>query len=486
MLLADPEFHEYSSALHKFVPPLQGKSVRASDEPMSSAVPAQPAVPPGATSSLPAGRVALLFAVMLVTAAGNTAMQSVMPSIGTALKVQDFWISLAYTWSALLWMICAPLWARRSDRRGRKAMMAIGLTGFIASFSLCGLALWLGLHGILSGVGTLLLFAAFRSLYGGFGSAAPPSVQAYVASRTSREERTKALSLISSSFGLGTVLGPALAPYFILPGLGLVGPFIAFTLIAVVVFIALRVWLPDDTPAFAARGAVVPLPFSSNSDSSFGSSPPESDPEQQGAPGDIPKLGWTDARMRPWLVAGVLGGHAQAAAMGIVGFLVLDRLGLRGTPNAGAGPIGLVLMAGAMATLLAQWGVIPTLKLGPRSSCLWGITIAATGTGLLSVAHDLHAITIAVAMISLGFGLFRPGFTAGASLAVSRAEQGQSAGIIASVNGASYIVAPAIGVWLYGHSPWIGFAVIEVLCAAVIVLGLKGMTSDAALLHQNP
>ncbi len=450
---------------------------------MSRADPDKPAGQPGTTASLPRARVALLFAVMLVTAAGNTAMQSVMPSIGTALKVQDFWISLAYTWSALLWMICAPLWARRSDRRGRKAMMAIGLTGFIASFSLCGLALWLGLHGVLSGVGTLLLFAAFRSLYGGFGSAAPPSVQAYVASRTSREERTKALSLISSSFGLGTVLGPALAPYFILPGLGLVGPFIAFTLIAVVVFIALRVWLPDDTPAFAARGAVVPLPFSSNSDSSLGESQP--DPEPSDLHGAIPKLRWTDARMRPWLVAGVLGGHAQAAAMGIVGFLVLDRLGLRGSPNAGAGPIGLVLMAGAMATLLAQWGVIPTLKLGPRASCLWGIVIAATGTGLLSVAHDLHAITIAVAMISLGFGLFRPGFTAGASLAVSRAEQGQSAGIIASVNGASYIVAPAIGVWLYGHSPWIGFAVIEALCVAVIVLGLKGMTSDASLLQPD-
>ena len=494
MLLAGPEFCEYSCAFHKFVPPLQGKSERASDETMSRADPDKPVGQPGATASLPAGRVALLFAVMLVTAAGNTAMQSVMPSIGTALKVQDFWISLAYTWSALLWMICAPLWARRSDRRGRKAMMAIGLTGFIASFSLCGLALWLGLHGILSGVGTLLLFAAFRSLYGGFGSAAPPSVQAYVASRTSREERTKALSLISSSFGLGTVVGPALAPYFILPGLGLVGPFIAFTLIAVLVFIALKVWLPDDTPAFAARGDVVAAPFSTNSDSRLRKTETENENENEtetenelaDLPGDIPKLAWRDPRLRPWVVAGLLGGHAQAAVLGIVGFLVLDRLGLRANPNAGAGPIGLVLMAGAMATLVAQWGVIPTLKLGPRASCLWGIAIAATGTGLLSVAHDLHAITIAVAMISLGFGLFRPGFTAGASLAVSRAEQGQSAGIIASVNGAGYIAAPAIGVWLYGHSPWIGFAVIGALCAAVIVLGIRGMTSDAALLHRAP
>ncbi len=435
---------------------------------------------PGATASLPGWRVALLFMVMLVTAAGNTAMQSVMPSIGTALKVEDFWISLAYTWSALLWMLCAPMWARRSDRRGRKAMMAVGLVGFISSFSLCGLALWMGLNGVLGGVATLLVFAACRSLYGGFGSAAPPAVQAYVASRTSRAERTQALSLISSSFGLGTVIGPALAPFFILPGVGLVGPFIAFTVIAVLVLIALRIWLPDDSPAYAARGGITAAPFSANSNSSSQS---ELEEEPSALPAEVPDLKWTDSRMRPWLLSGLLGGHAQAAVMGLVGFLILDRLGLRDNPALGAAPIGRVLMIGAGATLLAQWGLIPILKLGPRASALSGITVAALGVALISIAFDEHAIAVGMGLASLGFGLFRPGFTAGSSLAVTRAEQGQAAGIIASVNGAAYILAPAVGVWLYGHSPWIGFAVIELLCLAVIVLGIKGMSADEELMR---
>jgi MFS family permease len=443
--------------------------------------PTSPVAPPGTTATLPGWRVTLLFMVMLVTAAGNTAMQSVMPSIGTALQVEDFWISLAYTWSALLWMLCAPMWARRSDQRGRKAMMAIGLIGFIASFSLCGLALWLGLNGVLGGVATLLLFAACRSLYGGFGSAAPPAVQAYVASRTSRAERTQALSLISSSFGLGTVIGPALAPFFILPGVGLVGPFIAFTVIAVMVLAALRIWLPDDAPAYAARGGITAAPFSANSNSS--SSDAEEEEDMSALPTDVPELKWTDRRMRPWLVAGLLGGHAQAAVMGLIGFLILDRLGLRDNPALGAAPIGRVLMIGAGATLLAQWGLIPILKLGPRASALSGITVAALGVGLISIAFDEHAIAIGMGLASLGFGLFRPGFTAGSSLAVSRAEQGQAAGIVASVNGAAYIVAPAIGVWLYGHSPWIGFGVIGLLCLTVIVLGIKGLTPDDELLR---
>ena len=452
---------------------------------MSFADPELPAGQPGATAHLPRGRVALLFTVSLVTAAGNTAMQSVMPSIGTALQVHDFWISLAYTWSALLWMICAPLWARKSDERGRKEMMAIGLTGFIASFSLCGLALWLGLNGYLSGIGTLLTFALFRSLYGGFGSAAPPAVQAYVASRTSRQERTKALSLISSSFGLGTVIGPTLAPFFILPGIGLVGPFAGFTVIAIVVLIALRLRLPDDSPAYAARGDVIAAPFSASSDSR---PRPDVEAEAEAEPmlfGDVAKVSWLDQRLRPWMIAGLLGGHAQAATMGLVGFLVLDRLGLRGDAGAGAQNIALVMFAGAAATLFAQWGVIPTLKLGPRASCLWGISLGAAGVAALAFANTLHAITVSFAVLSLGFGLFRPGFTAGASLAVSRAEQGQSAGIVASVNGAGYIVAPAIGVWLYGHNPWIGFGAILALCGAVIVLGIKGMASDEALMHRE-
>ncbi|MBD3814517.1 MAG: MFS transporter, partial [Betaproteobacteria bacterium] len=80
----------------------------------------------------------LLFMVMLVVAAGNTAMQSVLPSIGTALGAHDVWISIAFSWSALLWVVCAPMWARRSDRRGRKAMMALGLVGFASSMALCG------------------------------------------------------------------------------------------------------------------------------------------------------------------------------------------------------------------------------------------------------------------------------------------------------------------------------------------------------------
>jgi hypothetical protein len=53
----------------------------------------------------------LLYAAMLVAAAGNTALQSVMPAIGREIGISDFWVAGAYTWSAVLWVGLAPYWA---------------------------------------------------------------------------------------------------------------------------------------------------------------------------------------------------------------------------------------------------------------------------------------------------------------------------------------------------------------------------------------
>jgi hypothetical protein len=98
---------------------------------------------------------------------------------------------------------------------------------------------------------------------------------------------------------------------------------------------------------------------------------------------------------------------------------------------------------------------------------LAGLGIAATGIALLGLARDLNGIALANAIASLGFGLFRPGFTSGASLAVGRDRQGQVAGMVASINGAPYVVGPAAGVLLYGAQPGALFALVAAACAAL-------------------
>lgn len=422
--------------------------------------------------SIPPDRMAVLFAVMLVAAAGNTAMQSILPAIGAKLHIPDVWVSLAFSWSALLWVLTAPHWARQSDKRGRKALMALGVFGFLSSMALCGIVLWAGLKGLLGAGVTFIVFALFRSLYGGLGSAAPPAVQAYVASRTEPEERTQALSLVTSSFGIGTVVGPAVAPYFILPVVGMAGPMLVFALIGMIVLALLRWRLPNDTPRFAARGAIASYPLSAGPTEPTGEA--ENDPD---APPQEP-LGWRDARVRPWLFAGLLGGQAQAMAIGVIGFLVLDRLHLRADPDTGAKLTGTVLMAGAFATLLAQWGLIPLFKMTPRPTVLWGAALAICGILMTGLAQDLHSIVLGFAIASLGFGLFRPGFTAGASLSVPRRDQGAVAGMTASINGSAYIISPAIGVLLYNWHPMVAYGLMAAFCGWLVLWGWKALRQD--------
>jgi len=80
--------------------------------------------------------VAAAVAALLVAAAGNTALQSVMPAIGREIGISDFWVAVAYTWSAVLWVALAPYWAEKSDHHGRKALTLLGLAGFILSIGM--------------------------------------------------------------------------------------------------------------------------------------------------------------------------------------------------------------------------------------------------------------------------------------------------------------------------------------------------------------
>ncbi len=414
-----------------------------------------------AGSALTTPHFLLLYAAMLVAAAGNTALQSVMPAIGREIGISDFWVTVSYTWSAVLWVTLAPFWARKSDRHGRKALTLLGVGGFIASMTLCGIVLFAGLEGALAGGLTFAAFALARSLYGSLGCATPSATQAYLASKTRRSARVEALSALSSSFSLGTIVGPALAPLFVLPLVGLAGPLFAFASIAVVVFIAILAGLPDDKrPRHGRRsGHGAPMSYPSLASSPTGASViAATSPKTR-------RLRWNDARIRGWIVAGVIAGHAQAATLACLGFFVIDRLGLQ--PHGSEQSIAIVMMAGAAATLAAQWGLIPRLRWQPRSMISWGSLIAALGLVVTMFAQDLYGMVLGFGLASLGFGFTRPGFTGGASLAVPLGEQGGVAGVVTAANGSSFIFAPAIGILLYGLDPHWPFA-----AGALLLLGL--------------
>lgn len=387
----------------------------------------------------------MLFAVSLIAAGGNMALQSVLPNIGRTFHLRDTLVSGAFAISALMWTLASPYWARLSDRMGRKKVMMIGLTGFILSMTGFGLATTSGLEGWLGFGVAFALMAVARTIYGVFGAAAPIASQAYVADRTTAGQRTQAMSMLASAQGLGTVIGPTLAPLFVLPLVGLAGPMYAFALMGLLILFVVWCKLPS--------GDVVRIPSPSGQRDEAG------------------KGLWKDPRVRDYLLYGLLLTGAQAINISVLGFHVIDEMAATGTAQEASHPfIALAMFAGAAATLLAQWGLIPMLKLQPRDLIRWGAGLALVGNVLSIAAPGYYGVVMGYAVVSMGLGFARPGFTAGSSLSVGPSEQGAVAGLMMALAGLSFLFPPVIGVALYELSEPAPFIANAVLLALAVVL----------------
>jgi len=350
-------------------------------------------------------------------------------------------------------------------------MVILGIAGFTLSTALVAMILFGGLAGWTTPFWTMIAIIAARMIYGSFGSAAPPAAQAIVALRTTREQRVKALTMLGSAFGLGTILGPALAPYLVMPGIGLAGPATIFAGLGLITVFAAWRWLPQDEAGSGgeAHGASVSYP-------SIGGAPAGASVTVASEGRSKTGLPLRDPRIWPWMLAGLIMGHGQAMTGAAMGFLVIDRLDLDVFEIATQQSIGLVLMSGAGAALLVQWGLIPLLNLPPRTMMIVGLIAAALGLVATSYATSLYGIATAYALSSVGFGFTRPSFTAGSSLAVGRSLQSAVAGRVTSINGASFVLGPTIGVGLYQIWQPLPFLVAGAVMALMIPYALRRLT----------
>jgi MFS family permease len=385
---------------------------------------------------------------MMAVAAGNSGLQSVLPAIGREIKIPDPFVAGIFSLSALLWTVSAPVWARASDKHGRKPLIALGLAGFVVSMTGCAFVVLAGLHHLLAPMIVFLGFAGMRSIFGLIGSASNPAGQAYVADRTTQEERTSALATLAGAFGVGTVLGPAIAPYFVLPWVTLSGPMFAFAVAALICLVVVLRLLPGGDPPARAQFANAPREKAKKGDFSL----------------------WFDKRVAPFLLFGFLVGSAQAVNGYTLGFLVIDKVHM--PPVQAQGFIQAAMIGGAVAGLLAQWGLIRVFNMKPRDLLLWGAGLAGVGNLFIALAPSYGSVVTAYALTSIGYGFARPGFSAGGSLAVSEEEQGMVAGAITAVNGSCVIITPILGVWLYDHLHWAPFALNTAVLLAMLAFAL--------------
>jgi DHA1 family tetracycline resistance protein-like MFS transporter len=99
---------------------------------------------------------------------------------------------------SLMQFVFAPVWGNLSDRYGRRPILFFTIIGSSIGYLMIGLA------------GSLWMIYAGRILAGITGGNLS-TAQAYIADVTSRENRARGMGLFGMAFGLGFILGPALA-----------------------------------------------------------------------------------------------------------------------------------------------------------------------------------------------------------------------------------------------------------------------------------
>lgn len=380
--------------------------------------------------------IALLFCCLIANGLGQTLMFAILPPLARDLGLSEFGVGSIFAISATIWVFSSAFWGARSDIMGRRPVILIGLAAFaISTFSFASV-LQFGLWGMLTPLATWVLLVATRSIFGVFGSGAYPASQAYIADRTSAQERTEGMAMLNAAFGLGAAIGPGIGAALTI--LGVIAPLYFVAFLAAISAVAIWLLLPER------------------------SKPTERKIEKP--------LSWFDPRVFPFVIFAVVQGTAGAIPIQTVAFVIRDTLN---TPTAETQQLaGVALMGSAIAALFAQFVLVQRFKLTTRFLIYAGIVVALISNLLVIIAPNYGLIAFALVLSGLGFGMLRPGFSAAASLAVSADEQGAVAGITGGAGAAGFIFAPLIGNALYSwnmHYPyWLGTALMAILLVFVI------------------
>ncbi len=180
--------------------------------------------------------VPILFAVVFIDLVGFGILAPLTPFYVERLGARPELITLIIAAHPLAQSLAMPLWGALSDRRGRRPVLLASMFGHGAAYLLLGWAdsLW------------LLLLARILS---GATSANLSTAYAYIADITTPEERAGAMGRVSSAFGLGFAIGPALGGLLAggttMDDANLVRPAVAAALFSFSAFLAIFVFLPE-------------------------------------------------------------------------------------------------------------------------------------------------------------------------------------------------------------------------------------------------
>lgn len=375
----------------------------------------------------------LLFFSLTCLGMGQSLMFANLPPIARELGFSEFHVGAIFMVSAIFWVFCSPMLGRRSDIWGRRPVILVGLIAYAVSTAAFGFIIQMALWGWLSVVPAVVLLVLARILYGALGAGTIAAGQAYVADRTSRAERVRAVAGMNAGFSLGVTIGPGVGAALVV--FGLLMPFYGIALLALASAVSLYLMLPEQTP-----------------------------PKGQAM---RPRLSPFDRRVLPFLLASIMITTVQALTIQTAAFYFMDVLGLAAAETVQY--VGVGLMASAMAAVLAQLAIIPRLNPSAQFLMRIGCVIGIAAYVMFLLADSYGPLVFALVISGLAFGLARPGIAAAASLSVRQDEQGSVAGLVGATGAAGHVISPIFAMPLYKIDPSLPYL------AGVILFALFGL-----------
>jgi MFS family permease len=343
----------------------------------------------------------------------QTVLFAILAPLGREVGLVEVQIGAIISSSSLTLFLVSPLWGRASDTWGRRKILLIGLFGYSVGTVMFASVFQAALLGYLIPVTALILLIVTRVANATVMAAVAPSANAYMADITSISERIKGMGAIGAAGNIGSILGPAIG--------GLLASISLLTPLYFSVFLTLAA-------AVLTLYALPELPK----------------PEVRKKP---QRLKYTDPRIFPLVIAGVLLFMGFAIVQQTIAFRFQDVLGLDGTETAKI--VGISLMFSAAAALFVQLLVIPRLHVRPFVLLRISMPMMMVSFTVMALAQTQGMYMLAMCVLGMGMGLAGPGFMAGASVAVSSEEQGAVAGVAGSCGPLGFTVGPLLGTYLY-------------------------------------
>ena len=385
-----------------------------------------------------------LMLIIVFVSMGQSVYWQTMPIIGREFNFTEIEINTLVSLSAAMFIVFTPFWGKLSDKIGRKAVLLIGLSGYVLSNIIFLYSASLGLVGFIAGFPLLMILLGARIINSAIGAASRPASGAYVADVTTEEERSSGMGKFGAANNIGTILGPVLVGSLVglnifniqIPQFGLLTPLIVMSFLMTIAAIFVYIFLPNNRPI--------------------------SDQEIKSSDLII------DDKLKLLISIGVIIFTAFAMVQSVTAFYIQDRFGY--SLDETAQTTALLLGTMALMAIVTQLTIVQRYKGGPLNLIRFSVPLFILSCLFIIFSPNFLFLFMGMAAMGLGMGLASPGYTSAASLNADKDNQGAAVGLAMVAPGIGFALGPFLSGLLYSSYMNLPFIFILPLFLLLIIL----------------